>query len=105
MHVTALVIITGITAERGQGIGSDGDKTGEGQSAANVFYIGVETAILMDDDDTAELIFCLSRFGQQGLDRAAAFGGVIVDIAGSDAGIIGRDPGGVFVIGHEETHE
>ncbi|MND88725.1 hypothetical protein D3C80_807570 [compost metagenome] len=47
LQCAALVVIARITANRGQPVGRQGNKTGFGQTPCDIFDIGVQAAIFM----------------------------------------------------------
>ena len=65
------LIIARITADRGQPVGSERHIAGLGEAAGDVFDIGVEPAIFVNDEHDGKL-FALGRLGEIALDRAVA---------------------------------
>ena len=59
---SALLVVAGIAADRGQPIGREGDEIGDRQAPRDVFDIGVEAAIFVDDQHHRQL--CRSIAGR-----------------------------------------
>ncbi len=47
----AVVVITGVTAERGECVRRERDEAGNGKPSRHILYVRIESPILVDDDD------------------------------------------------------
>ena len=54
-HLSALVIVARISAQRRQRVRREGHEILQGKSPGNVLGVGVQAAILVDDDDARQL--------------------------------------------------
>ncbi len=50
-----LVFVTRVAAERRQGVGREGHEVVERHTPCDVFDVGIETAVFVDDKDAGEL--------------------------------------------------
>ena len=51
----AVVVVAGKAAEGGESVGREGHEVGHGEAARDVFDVGVQAAVFVDDDDAGQL--------------------------------------------------
>ena len=71
LHRPAFVVGAGIPAERRQAVRGQGREPGDGDAAGDILDIGIEAAVLVNDDDTAAL-----GLRRGGADQVSANGAV-----------------------------
>src|SRR5581483_4433634 len=54
-QLQALLVVAGIPAERGQGVGRERDEIGDREPPRDILDIGIEAAILVDDEHHGKL--------------------------------------------------
>ncbi|MCY1455036.1 hypothetical protein D9M71_721410 [compost metagenome] len=99
LKLAALVVIAGITADRGQAVRGQGDETGLGHTPGHVFDVGVEPAVFMHDHHRRHLAGGLGRAHQISPYLAVALGRRVGDVLGNDVRVGELDLLGQRVVG------
>ena len=56
----ALLVVARIAADRGQAVGREGDEVGDGEAARDVLDVGIQPAVLVDDEHRRQLAAALA---------------------------------------------
>ena len=97
LHVTALVVVSGIAAQRSQPVRGERREACDGEAARHVLDIGIEPPVLMHHDNGATLA-AHRRLHEKPLRGPIALGRLEGDSHALYAGIIGLDLFGQRII-------
>ena len=56
LHDATFVVVAGVTAQRGQRVWCKRNETGDGKTPSDIFDIGIEAAVFVNDDDTRQSV-------------------------------------------------
>ena len=88
LEITAGFVGAGVAAERRQGIRGEGDESRHGHAAGDVFDVGIQAAVFMNDDDAGLLAIGFGGLGKQAAHFAAALGRFVFGVFRFDAGVV-----------------
>ena len=55
LHGPAFVVIAGIASQRSEGIGAEGDESGDSSPSHDILNVGIQTTVLMNDENARQL--------------------------------------------------
>ena len=91
LHGAALVVVSRVAAQRGQRVGRKRQESLDRQPTGDVLDVGIQPAILVDDEDRRELRVFGLRACEDPTHLAAALGRLISDGLGLDPRVVGLD--------------
>lgn len=104
LHLAAFIVVAGVAAEGEEGIGSEGEEAGDGETAGHVFDIGIEPAVFVDDHD-AGLLRGADGFGEVAAHFSGALGRGIFGGFGFDPFVVFGHLLGVGVVRGEGVEQ